>query len=144
MKDIAAGIVLVAAVNAFIVGFFIFSKYWVFPFEFLVFRLRHSATYITFISLLVAVLVVIYGKAFGRKGTPFQGGIISGHSAVAFSLWTVIVFTQENLFVIGIGFLMASLVAQSRLKSKIHSLWEVVAGALVGILVTTFFFKIFM
>lgn len=144
IKDISAGMVLVAAVNALILGFFIFSRYLAFPFEFFIFRLRHSATYLMFLSILTAILVVIYGKALGKKGTPFRGGIISGHSAVAFSLWTVLVFTQSNLFVVAVGFCLAALVAQSRLRSKIHSFWEVVSGALVGIIVTTFFFKIFM
>jgi diacylglycerol kinase (ATP) len=143
IKDISAGMVLVAAMNALILAFFIFSRYWVMPFEFVVMRLKHSAGYLTFISALVAVLVVVYGKAFGRKGTPLRGGVISGHSAVAFSLWTVLVFAQENLFVAGVGLLLALLVAQSRLRAKIHSLWEVIAGALVGVMVSAFFFKIF-
>jgi len=144
VKDIAAGIVLVSAANALILSYFIFSKFWGIPLEFLVDRLRHSASYVTFISILVAVFVVIWGKTMGKKGTPFRGGIISGHAAVAFSLWTVLIFTQENFFVVSIGFLLACLVAQSRLRAKIHSFWEVAAGALVGTLVTTFFFKIFM
>ena len=144
IKDISAGMVLVSAANALILGFFIFSKYAVWPLEFLVNRLRHSAPYVMFIAVLVAVFIVIYGKALGRKGTPFRGGVISGHSAVAFSLWTVLVFKQENLFVIGVGLLLALLVAQSRLRARIHSLWEVVAGALVGVTVTTFFFKVFL
>jgi diacylglycerol kinase (ATP) len=144
VKDISAGMVLVAAANALILGFFIFSKYWVYPVEFLVNRLRHSAAYVLFISLLVAIFIVIYGKTYGKKGTPFRGGIISGHSAAAFALWTALVFTQDNLFVIGVALLLALLVAQSRLKAKIHSFWEVVAGALVGVLITTFFFKTFL
>ncbi len=144
VKDISAGMVLVAAVNALILGFFIFSRYWMAPFEFLVDRLRHSSGYVTLISVLVAVFVVIYGKLAGKKGTPLRGGIISGHSAVAFALWGALIFTQENIFVTTIGFLLASLVAQSRLRSKIHSFWEVAAGALVGTLVATLFFKMFM
>lgn len=144
IKDISAGMVLVSVMNAIILSFFIFSKYWVFPIEFLSTRLRRSAGYLMFISVLVAIFLVIYGKAFGKKGTPLRGGIVSGHSAVAFSLWTVIVFAQSNLFVVAIGLLLAILVAQSRLRSKIHSFWEVVAGAAVGISVTTFFFKLFL
>lgn len=144
VKDISAGMVLVASANALILGFFIFSKYWGMPFDFMVTRLRHSAPYVMFISVLTAVFFVIYGKARFKKGTPLRGGIVSGHSAVAFSLWTVLVFSQESPFVTGVGFLLALLVAQSRLRSKIHSFWEVVAGALVGVTVTTFCFKIFM
>ena len=144
VKDISAGMVLVAAVNALILGFLVFSKYWSEPFRSMIGGLRHSAMHLMFISLLFAVFAVVYGKALGKKGTPLHGGIISGHAAVAFSLWTVLVFTQDNLFVTGVGLLLALLVAQSRLRSRIHSYWEVVSGALVGVLVTTFFFKIFM
>ena len=86
VKDISAGMVLVAAANALILGFFIFSKYWDMPLDFMVHRLRHSGSYTMFISLLVAVFVVLYGKVYFKKGTPFRGGAISGHSAVAFSL----------------------------------------------------------
>ena len=144
VKDISAGMVLVAAVNALILGFFIFSKYWSMPFEFIVMRLRFSESYVVFVSVIVAVFVVIYGKSVGKKGTPFRGGVISGHSAVAFSLWTALVFMQDDLFVVSVGFLLAALVAQSRLKAKIHSMREVLAGALVGVGVTAFFFKLLM
>lgn len=143
IKDISAGMVLVSVVNALIIGFFVFSQYWAEPFGFAVFRLQHAAGYVLFISLLVVIMLVVYGKAFGKKGTPFQGGIISGHAATAFSLWTVLVFVQTNLFVSAVGFLLAALVAQSRLRAKIHTYWEVVYGALLGTIVTALLFKMF-
>ena len=144
VKDISAGMVLVSVVNALIFGFFIFAKYWRMPFEFVAMRLRHSVGYLLFVSILAVVFLVVYGKAHAKKGTPFRGGVVSGHAAVAFSLWTVLVFTVTDLFVIAVGFLLALLVAQSRLRSKIHSLWEVIAGALVGVSITAFFFKLFL
>ena len=92
---------------------------------------------------MVVLFLVIAGKAMGKKGTPFRGGAVSGHSAIAFSLWTIILFTQTNTYVICITLFMACLVAQSRLRAKIHSLWEVLAGSLIGILATTTFFGLF-
>lgn len=144
VKDISAGMVLVAAGNAFILSALIFSKYWTMPFGFVAMRLKHSTGSLLFLSLLVAVMLVVYAKAHGKKGSPFRGGIVSGHTAVAFSFWTVVLFVQDNLFVTAVVFLMAALVAQSRLRSKIHSFWEVVAGAAVGVVVTAFLFKIFL
>lgn len=143
VKHISAGIVLVTAVNALIVGYFIFSRYLIKPFQGLVTNIRYAPAHITFIALLVAVFIVVAGKAFLGRGTPFRGGPISGHAATAFALWTVVVFSQTNYFVVAICFVMALLVAQSRLRAKIHSFWEIVAGALVGTLVTAAFFKIF-
>ena len=134
---------LVLAVNALIVGFFIFSKYWSWPIEATALRIRHTSWQITFIALLVVVFSTIAGKAFFHRGTPFKGGVISGHSAVAFSIWTAVLFTVSNPFILGMMFLLAALVAQSRLRAKIHSFAEVVTGAAVGFLVTALFFKIF-
>ena len=143
IKDMSAGFVLVLAANAFIVGFFIFSKYWSWPVQVIALKLRHASWHVTFISLLVVVFLVIAGKVFTRRGTPFHGGILSGHSAVAFALWTAILFSFDNIFVLGATFCLAALVAQSRLRAKIHSLKEIIAGSLVGFLVTALLFQIF-
>ena len=147
VKHISAGAVLVAACNALIVGFFVFSPYVLRPFGEFAHTVRYSSSYTMFISILLVVFLVVWCKALfrkkGKQSTPFRGGAVSGHSAVAFSLWTVILFTQENIFVVFVSFLLAALVAQSRLRAKIHSLGEVLAGALVGSLVTAFIFKIF-
>lgn len=143
VKHIAAGMVLVAAVNAFIIGAFIFSRYWQEPFMMMSRTIRYSHWHITFVSLLVAVGLVIAGKGFFHKGTPFRGGPLSGHSAAAFAFWTAIVFVSEDGYVVSLAFLIACLVGQSRLRAKIHSFWEVVAGAVIGILVTALLFQIY-
>ena len=143
IKDVSAGFVLVTAINALIVGFLIFSRYWSSPIQLISSKVRYASWHILFIALLVVVFCVIAGKVYFHRGTPFRGGIISGHSAVAFALWTSILFTYDNVFVLGVTFLLAAFVAQSRLRAKIHSLGEVIAGAAVGFLVTALFFKIF-
>ncbi len=143
IKDISAGAVLVTTLNALIVGFFIFSPHWSQPVEWIGFKVRQGDWSITFAAFLVVVFFVISGKAFFRHGTPFHGGAVSGHAAIAFSVWTAILLTQNNVFVTGITFLLALLVAQSRLRAKIHSFWEVVAGAVIGFLVTALFFQVF-
>lgn len=143
VKHVAAGMVLVAAVNAIIIGCFIFSRYWRAPFQIFAKTIRYSNWQITFVALLVAVAFVIFGKAFLHKGTPFRGGPLSGHSAAAFACWTAILFGTSDLYVVMLAFLIACLVAQSRLRAKIHSFWEVVSGAAVGILVTALLFQIY-
>lgn len=143
LKHISAAAVLIGAVNAFVVGFFIFSKYWTWPLENMAASLKHTEWNVLFVALLIAVFFVISGKAFFRKGTPFRGGAVSGHSAVAFSLWTAVLFTQSNIFVVMVAFLLAALVAQSRLRAKIHSFKEVMAGSILGFLVTALLFQIF-
>ncbi|OIO38276.1 MAG: hypothetical protein AUJ71_03610 [Candidatus Omnitrophica bacterium CG1_02_49_16] len=143
IKDISAGFVLVIAINASVAGYFIFCKYWSWPIEMVAMRIRHTSWQITFVALWVAVFLAIMGKVIFHRGTPFRGGIISGHSAVAFAIWTAVLFTYSDLFVLGATFLLAALVAQSRLRGKIHSSGEVIRGAVLGFLVTALFFKIF-
>lgn len=143
IKHISAGMVLVAAVSALVVGFFVFSRYLGFPFAFMALRIRYAPWHVTFFALLAVVFLVIARKAFSRRGSPFRGGPISGHSAAAFSLWTAILFTQPNAFVVSASFCIAALVAQSRLRAKIHSFGEVALGAVVGVLVTALCFQLF-
>ena len=143
IKDISAGFVLILAINALIVGLYIISKYWSWPVQVTAFKIRHASWHILFTALFVVVFLTIAGKAFFHRGTPFRGGILSGHTAVAFSIWTAALFTTSNYFVLGAMFLLAALVGQSRLRAKIHSLGEVIAGAAVGLLVTALLFRIF-
>jgi len=142
IKDMAAGIVLIAVLNSLVIGTLILSKYLSWPLEIAVHRLRFSPGHITLVSLLVVVFLVIGGKAFLHRGTPLRGGPVSGHSAVAFSLWTAVLFTQVNLFVIFATLLLALLVVQSRVRANIHTVWEALTGVLLGILVTALLFQL--
>ncbi len=144
LKDISAGAVLLAAVNAIVVGFFVFSQRLAWPIEAIADHARRTHWQVTFVALIVVVFLVVAGKAYLKRGTPFRGGMPSGHSAVAFALWTTVLYTQTSPLVIGATFLLAALVAQSRLRAKIHSFLEVAAGGLLGFLVTSLFFQIFM
>ncbi|MBI4432432.1 MAG: diacylglycerol kinase [Candidatus Omnitrophica bacterium] len=144
IKDISAGMVLVSALNALIVGFFIFSRYLGWPMEFAALQMRHTSSRVVFITLLLVIFLVISGKTFSRKGTPFRGGAVSGHSAIAFSVWTAVALSQDNTLISSLTFFLAALVAQSRLRARIHSLVEVLWGAAVGVLVTMLLFKLFI
>jgi diacylglycerol kinase (ATP) len=143
IKDVSAGIVLISVVNSLVVGFLIFSRYWSRPLEMLTFRIKHTPWHVTFVALLVVIFLVILAKVFSHRGKPLRGGIFSGHAATAFSIWTAVVFVQSNPFVIFATLLLALLVVHGRLRAKIHNFWEVVGGALVGVLVTALFFQIF-
>ncbi len=143
IKDVSAGACLVTAVNALIVGYLIFSKYWAWPLDLHDLHIKYAKWNVAFFAVLFTAAFVIFGKAFFAKGTPFRGGVLSGHSATAFALWTAVLFCTDNLFVIGVTFFLAIMVARSRVKSGIHRLAEILAGALVGILVTALFFKLF-
>ena len=133
-KDVAAGAALVAAINALCVGYLLFYDKLLDIFDGAN-KLHVIAGRKGNISILILILVsilVIVLKTFFRKGTPLEGGMPSGHSAIAFAAFGILVFMTSDVRILVLGFFMAALVAQSRVKSGIHSIREVLAGGLLG------------
>ncbi len=143
-KDIAAGAVLIASVNAVVVGYLVFADRLASPSGRLVERLREAPVNLTLIALILTILVVIASKALTGRGTPLSGGLPSGHAALAFGGWVSITFiVEEHRVVVSfVAFLMALLVAQTRVESGIHSTTEVVLGGVLGTLVTMILFQV--
>lgn len=143
IKDVSAGAVLLSAINAGIVGYMLFIKKIPFNLEDTMTRIRQSPWHATFIAIILVLSFTIFGKVLFQKGTPLRGGMPSGHAAIAFSIWTVISFFTSNSVVIILSFVMAFLIARHRIKDAVHTIWEVVAGALLGIFTTTLIFQLF-
>ena len=146
-KDIAAGAVLIATINAVAIGYLVFSGSVANRSERLLDRLRDAPAKITLIALVLVIIIVIGTKAVSGRGTPLRGGLPSGHSAVAFAGWmaaTYVLTDQEHRFLIStLTFIMALLVAQTRIESGVHSAVEVAYGGLLGALVTLALFQVF-
>jgi diacylglycerol kinase (ATP) len=143
-KDIAAGAVLIAAVNAIVVGYLVFADRLTQPSSRLVTRVREAPSNLTLIALILIILIVIASKALNGRGTPPSGGLPSGHAALAFGGWTAITFIvdDQRVVVSFVALIMALLVAQTRVESGIHTLSEVVLGAVTGTLVTMILFQV--
>lgn len=143
IKDISAGAVLLMAISSGIFGYLLFLRHVEFSFVRGLSRLKNSPIHITIIALILILTLVILGKVIFQRGRPLRGGMPSGHSAVAFFIWTVILFSTSNPLIIGLTFLMAVFIARTRLSQEIHTLWEVIMGALLGFFVTLLLFQIF-
>ena len=143
VKDVSAGVVLLTSVNAVVVGYMLFSRKLPFNVTEAMANIRSSPWHVTFIALIIVFGAAIIGKILFHKGTPLRGGMPSGHSAIAFAIWTVIMFLTNNSIVIVLTFLMAFLIARHRIKDSIHTIWEVVVGGIMGILLTTLVFQVF-
>jgi diacylglycerol kinase (ATP) len=149
-KDLSAGAVLVAAMNALVVAYLVLAERLTGSTFRVLNVIRTSPPHLTAIALGVVMAAVIALKATRKRGTPLSGGLPSGHAALAFACWTAITFVvgkavtqrREALFISMIALGMAALVAQSRVETGIHSLLEVVLGALVGAVVTTLIFQL--
>lgn len=143
-KDISAGAVLIASINALIVGYLLFFDRLNNFSEVILFKIRRSPIHLTFIALLLVVLLTIGLKAkyYRGRGSHFQGGTVSGHAAVSFCAATIIAFLAENVLIITMTFGLALLVGESRIEGKIHTLFEVVFGAILGITIGILAFQI--
>jgi diacylglycerol kinase (ATP) len=146
-KDIAAGAVLIATVNAVAVGYLVFSAQVADRSSRLLNELRDAPAKLTLIALVLTIIVVIATKAYTGRGTPLRGGLPSGHAAVAFALWmaaTYIISDSHRFLISSVTFLMALLVAQTRVESGVHSALEVAYGGVLGALVALVVFQVFL
>lgn len=142
-KNTAAGAVLVAAINAAFIGYIVFwDKLSNITLDVL-YKVKNTNSYMVFFILIIICIITIIIKAIYGEGTPFRGGMPSGHSAISFSIATIIALLTLNPTVILLSYILALIVAQSRVDSNIHSVLEVVVGALLGSCLTVIVFKIF-
>jgi diacylglycerol kinase (ATP) len=142
-KDVSASAVLAAAICALVVGYLVFFR-----------KLYHTASttltymanlpaYLTFAALLlVFVTVIIVKSRFIKKGGNYvQGGMPSGHTAFAFSLFVAVAFVSNDPVATTFAAVMALIVAESRMETKVHTFSEVVVGALLGVVITVIVFQ---
>ncbi len=143
IKDISAGAVLVASINAVFVGYLLFLTD--FPVDTLqtsIDYIRQNPLHMTFVSIIIVLVTVIFSKAKIGRGKPLRGGMPSGHSAIAFSVWAITLFLSASKLLITLVFILAILLAQSRIRPGFHTLKEVIAGAFVGLGLTSLIFFI--
>jgi diacylglycerol kinase (ATP) len=146
-KDVAAGAVLVAVLNAVAVGYLVFSGEVATRSSRFLTRLSDAPTELTLVALAVTVIVVVAVKAYTGRGTLLRGGLPSGHAAVAFAGWMAVTMVLEGsprrFLVSSVTFIMAVLVAQTRVESGVHTATEVALGGVLGALVTLVLFQVF-
>jgi len=148
-KDVSAGAVLVSSVGAVLVGYLVLADD-LGPLSLATLEsIRRSPAHLTLVSLGVTVLIVLLGKAITHSPNTFAGGMPSGHAAVAFAGWVAASFIAVEAgagsyagLVSVISLLMALLVCQSRVESGLHSVYQVIVGAVIGILITTAAFQL--
>ncbi|MFH1665467.1 MAG: diacylglycerol kinase [Candidatus Omnitrophota bacterium] len=143
IKDIAAGAVFVSAVNAILVGYILLIKRisgTIITGAFVL--LKQSQWHITMITLLIVVGLVLLIKVLRKEKYLLKGGMPSGHSAVVFAVWVVVSMISSNALISLLVFFMAVLVAKSRMTGGVHTFGQVLAGSILGVLVTLLIFQL--
>lgn len=141
-KNVAAGAVLMAALNSIIVAYIvIYPRLESLSFD-LSSKVKGAPSFVTLVALMLVMLLVVAGKAWSGRGNSGRGGLPSGHTALAFAGCTALALLTGNALVTTVALIMALLVAHSRLDSEVHTLFEVIMGALLGVLVTFTAFRL--
>lgn len=143
-KDVSAAGVLVAAMCSLVVGYLVFFRKIYNVASTTVSYISGLPAYLTLAALLLVFIAVIIMKSrFMKKGGNYiQGGMPSGHTALAFSLFTAIAFVSQDAVASTFAAVMALIVAESRMETKVHTFAEVIIGALMGIVITVIVFQI--
>ncbi len=141
-KDVAAAAVLVTAGTAFVCGYLVLTPRLEDPVLTVVDYVEKGPELVTALTVLGVIIIVVIGKATFGKGQVLRGGMPSGHAAVAFAMATSMAFITKSFLVMLLSYLLAAMVAQSRLLFRIHSLREVVVGSALGILFAVLVFQL--
>lgn len=135
-KDVAAGGVLIAAIGAAVMGYLILFKY-IFPMYKEALAVIGTPTQMgAVVALLMVVIAVVFLKALSGRGTPLEGGLPSGHAAIAFSIATIVSLNTQDPITSLLTLILAVMVSHSRLLLNIHTVREVVLGAVTGMAIT--------
>ncbi|HEY8314346.1 MAG TPA: diacylglycerol kinase [Candidatus Baltobacteraceae bacterium] len=134
-KDAAAGAVLIATIGAVVVGYLCFYQGIQSGGERVFTALATVPANTALIILAVAAIATIFAKAFVGRGSALQGGAVSGHAALAFAGATILALFYQKPLAALVAYFVAFLVAQSRVEARIHSIFEVSWGAILGTLV---------
>ena len=129
---VAAGAVLVTSMNALLVGYIVFEKKIPVYLKDVLKVFKDSFQHTTVLVFVIVIMLVIIIKSFFDKGTPLRGGMPSGHSALASSIFTIITYLTHNPKIFFLTLILVVLVMHSRIEGKIHTLFETVMGGLLG------------
>jgi diacylglycerol kinase (ATP) len=143
-KDVAAGAVLIASLTALVVAYLVmFDELKVVVASGLDFA-RVAPPDVAIIALGLTLLAVLIAKAVAREKNYLRGGWPSGHTALAFAIAVTIGFMTNSPAATLLALFGAVLVGQSRVEGNIHTVPQVILGALLGILLPVAVYQLFL
>ena len=144
-KDVAAGGVVITALNALIVAYFLFfDKISDIGLNFIknIIKSPVHLAFATIIIVLIAIVALIaIAKTNKHKGLN-KKFVPSGFAAVAFAANTIIWLMTDNIVILTLSLVLAILVATSRTEAKVHKTSEVIFSACVGIIIVLLIYGI--
>lgn len=139
-KDVGAGAVVLSAINAIIVAYFLFFRETEITqmSESIFTHMISSPTHLAFVGIILTVIAIIAVKA-ASKTKEYKYGvepnfIPSGQSALAFAILTAIWINSKNPVIFCLALVLSLLVVGNRMNDT-RSFGEVLFGAFMGVLI---------
>ena len=144
-KDDGAGAVVISAINALIVAYFLFfDKIADIGLNFIR-NIAGSPTHLAFIGVFLTIILIVALKAASttNKHKLIKNNFMpSGQTGLAFAANTVIWITTDNIVILTLSLVMAILIAFGRIEAKERTLKEVIVGGITGTAVTLLIYGI--
>ncbi len=134
-KDVGAGAVVIAAINAVIVAYFLFfDKITDIGLSFIR-NIIETPNHLAFVGIFITIILIVALKAASttNKHKLIKNNFMpSGQAGIAFAANTMIWITTDNIVILTLSLVMAILVAESRVEAKKRTVKEVIIGAIIG------------
>ena len=138
-KDVGAGAVVISAINALIVAYFLFfDKIADIGLNFIK-NIAESPVHLAFIGIFITIILIVALKAASttNKHKLIKNNFMpSGQAGMAFAANTIIWISTDNIVILTLSLIMAILVSESRIETNKRSLKEVIVGGIIGTAIT--------
>lgn len=136
-KDVAAGAVVITAVNAVIIAYFLFFDKIGNMGNSIYQTVINSPTYLAFVVVVLILIIAIALKATKIKDKKNNKQlIISCQSMLASAAVVATWIVTENIVALSFATILAIMICMNRVESKERTVIEVVLGVIIGILIT--------
>lgn len=139
-KDVGAGAVVLTAINAIIVAYFLFFRETEITqmADSIFNQVLSSPTHLVFVAIILTIIAILAMKgAFKKKEFSNENKstfLPSGQSALAFAVLTAIWLNSKNLIVFCLALILSLMIVGDRINNK-KTFAEVLYGAFMGILI---------
>ncbi len=145
IKDLSAGSVLFASICAVLTGYLLFIRKETLELlgrSLVIERIAEYPPHVAAAVIFLVIFISVAIKTLKEKRPAIEGGMPSIHTAVAFALASMVFIASASVYVFILALALAAMVAQARISAGIHTLWEVIAGALIGTALTALIFQL--
>lgn len=147
-KDVAAGAVVLAAINAIVVAYFLFFRETELSniSENIFSHMISSPVHLAFVGIILTVIAIVSVKAvsqskkmnearYNKLGDMNKNFIPSGQSALAFSILTAIWLNSKDIVTFFLALILSLFLVGNRLGTNKRSVGEIVFGCAMGVLI---------